>query len=125
MQPFQPLLHPRPHFVSHLKLTVLQMAESDELSPLIQRHVTASAAELRAEALNMRLETLTQIQLQKSELKSDMQEIKADTFTQLQLQKSELQSSIQELKSDMQEMNQRSLRIEAQLHELISRAGAS
>ena len=31
------------------KMTVLQMAESDEISPLIQRHVAASAAELRAE----------------------------------------------------------------------------
>ncbi len=62
------------------------MAESDELSPLIQRHVTASAAELRAEAA-------AQMQLLKSELKGDIQEI-----------------------------NQRSLRMEAQLQELISRS---
>ena len=61
------------------------MAESDEFSPLIQRHVTASAAELRAEA---------------AALKS-------------------------ELKGDIQEINQRSLRMEAQLQELISRSGAS
>jgi hypothetical protein len=61
------------------------MAESDEFSPLIQRHVTASAAELRAE-----------MQLLRSEFKSDIQEI-----------------------------NQRSLRMEAQLQELISRSGAS
>ena len=61
------------------------MAESDEFSPLIQRHVTASAAELRAEA---------------AALKS-------------------------ELKNDIQEINQRSLRMEAQLQELISRSGAS
>jgi hypothetical protein len=59
------------------------MAESDEFTPLIQRHVTASAAELRAEA---------------AALKS-------------------------ELKNDIQEINQRSLRMEAQLQELISRAG--
>jgi hypothetical protein len=64
---------------------VLQMAESDEFTPLIQRHVTASAAELRAEA---------------AALKS-------------------------ELKNDIQEINQRSLRMEAQLQELISRSGAS
>ena len=61
------------------------MAESDEFTPLIQRHVTASAAELRAEA---------------AALKS-------------------------ELKNDIQEINQRSLRMEAQLQELISRSGAS
>jgi hypothetical protein len=45
------------------------MAESDEFSPLIQRHVTASAAELRAEAA-------VQMQLLRSELKSEIQEIK-------------------------------------------------
>lgn len=61
------------------------MAESDEFSPLIQRHVTASAAELRAEAAALKLE----------------------------------------LKNDIQEINQRSLRMEAQLQELISRSGAS
>ncbi len=61
------------------------MAESDEFSPLIQRHVNASAAELRAEAVAL-----------KSELKNDIQEI-----------------------------NQRSLRMEARLQELISRLGAS
>ena len=60
------------------------MAESDEFSPLIQRHVTASAAELRAEAA-------AQMQLLRSELKSDIQDI-----------------------------NQRSLRMEALLQELIS-----
>ncbi len=72
-----------------LQLTVLQMAESDEFSPLIQRHVTASASELRAE-------TAAQMQLLRSELKSDIQDI-----------------------------NQRSLRMEAQLQELLSRAGLS
>ena len=61
------------------------MAESDEFTPLIQRHVTASAAELRAEAAALKLE----------------------------------------LKNDIQEINQRSLRMEAQLQELISRSGAS
>ena len=61
------------------------MAESDEFSPLIQRHVTASAAELRAEAAALKLE----------------------------------------LKGDIQEINQRSLRMEAQLQELISRSSAS
>ena len=61
------------------------MAESDEFSPLIQRHVTASAAELRAEAAALKLE----------------------------------------LKGDIQEINQRSLRMEAQLQELISRSGAT
>ena len=65
------------------------MAESDEFSPLIQRHVTASAAELRAEAA-------AHMQLLRSEFKSDIQDI-----------------------------NQRSLRMEAQLQELISRSGAS
>ena len=61
------------------------MAESDEFSPLIQRHVTASAAELRAEAAALR----------------------------------------SELKGDIQEMNQRSLRMEAQLQDLISRSSTS
>jgi hypothetical protein len=61
------------------------MAESDEFSPLIQRHVTASAAELRAEAAALR----------------------------------------SELKGDIQEMNQRSLRMEAQLQDLISRSSSS
>ena len=70
------------------------MAESDEFSPLIQRHVTASAAELRAEAAAQRAEAAAQMQLLRSELKGDIQE-----------------------------MNQRSLRMEAQLQELISRAG--
>ena len=46
------------------------MAESDEFSPLIQRHVTASAAELRAE---LRAEAAAL----KLELKADIQEIKA------------------------------------------------
>ena len=64
---------------------MLQVAESDEFTPLIQRHVTASAAELRAEV---------------AALKS-------------------------ELKNDIQEINQRSMRMEAQLQELISRSGAS
>jgi len=72
------------------------MAESDEFSPLIQRHVTASAAELRAEAAALKGETAAQMQLLKLELKGDIQEI-----------------------------NQRSLRMEAQLQELISRSGAS
>ena len=61
------------------------MTESDEFSPLIQRHVKASAAELRAEA---------------AALKSELQ-------------------------SDIQEINRRSLRMEAQLQELISRADAT
>ncbi len=64
---------------------MLKVAESDEFTPLIQRHVTASAAELRAEV---------------AALKS-------------------------ELKNDIQEINQRSMRMEAQLQELISRSGAS
>ena len=76
------------------------MAESDEFSPLIQRHVNASAAELRAEAAEQRAEAAAQ------------------AAAQLQLLKSEL-------KSDIQEINQRSLRMEAQLLELVSRAGAS
>jgi hypothetical protein len=42
--------------------------ESDELSPLIQRQITASAAELRAEAAAAHASL-------SSELKSDMQEI--------------------------------------------------
>ena len=65
------------------------MAESDEFSPLIQRHITASAAELRAE------------------LRAEAAALKL------------------ELKNDIQEINQRSLRMEAQLQELISRSGAS
>jgi predicted nucleic acid-binding Zn-ribbon protein len=76
------------------------MAESDEFSPLIQRHVNASAAELRTEAAEQRAEAAAQ------------------AAAQLQLLKSEL-------KSDIQEINQRSLRMEAQLLELFSRAGAS
>ena len=76
------------------------MAESDEFSPLIQRHVTASAAELRAEAAALKTE------------------LKGETAAQMQLLKSEL-------KGDIQEINQRSLRMEAQLQELISRSGAS
>jgi ABC-type phosphate transport system auxiliary subunit len=61
------------------------MTESDEFSPLIQRHVKASAAELRAEVAALKTE----------------------------------------LQSDIQEINRRSLRIEAQLQELISRSGAT
>ena len=38
------------------------MAESDEFTPLIQRHVTMSAAELRAEAAAMKLELKNDIQ---------------------------------------------------------------
>ena len=72
------------------------MAESDEFSPLIQRHVTASAAELRAEAA-----------------------------AQMQLLKDEAAAQKAELKADIHEINQRSLRMEAQLQELISRSGAS
>jgi len=72
------------------KMTVLQMTESDEFSPLIQRHVKASAAELRAEAAAL---------------------------------KSEFTSETIALKSEIQEINRRSLRMEAQLQELISRAG--
>jgi hypothetical protein len=68
------------------------MAESDEFSPLIQRHVTASAAELRAEAAAQKAEAAAQMEL---------------------------------LKNDIQQINQRSLRMEAQLQELISRSGAS
>ena len=71
---------------------LLQMAENDECSPLIRRHITASAAELRAEAVALKLE---------------------------------LKGEAAALKSDMQGLNQRSLRMEAQLQELISRAGAS
>jgi hypothetical protein len=66
------------------------MTESDEFSPLIQRHVKASAAELRAEAAAL---------------------------------KSEFTSETIALKSEIQEINRRSLRMEAQLQELISRAG--
>jgi hypothetical protein len=77
-------------------MIVLQMAESDEFSPLIQRHVTASAAELRAEAA-----------------------------AQMQLLKEEAAAQKAELKADIHEINQRSLRMEALLQELISRSGAS
>jgi hypothetical protein len=73
-------------------LTLLQMTESDEFSPLIQRHVQASAAELRAETAAL---------------------------------KSELTGETIALKSDIQEINRRTLRMEAQLQELISRAGAT
>jgi len=72
------------------------MTESDEFSSLIQRHVKASAAELRAEAAAL-----------KSELTSAFMD---ETIA---------------LKSDIQEINRRSLRMEAQLQELISRAGAT
>ena len=68
------------------------MAESDEFSPLIQRHIAASATELRAE---------------------------------IQIMKNEMSAQNQLLRSDLQEMNQRSLRMEAQLQELISRTGAT
>ena len=64
---------------------MLQVAESDEFTPLIQRHVTASAAELRAEV---------------AALKS-------------------------ELKNDIQEINQRSMRMEAQLLGLIPRSAGA
>jgi hypothetical protein len=75
------------------QLNVLQMAESDEFTPLIQRHVVASATELRTE---LRAEMLAHNQLLKSELQTDIQEI-----------------------------NQRSLRMEAQLQELIARSSAN
>ena len=75
------------------------MTESDEFSPLIQHHVKASAAELRAEAAAL-----------KSELTSAFMDVKDETIA---------------LKSDIQEINRRSLRMEAQLQELISRADAT
>jgi hypothetical protein len=61
---------------------LLQVVESDELTPLIERRVAASAETLR----------------------SDFKALKA------------------ELQSDIQEIKQRSLRIEAQLQELITRS---
>jgi hypothetical protein len=78
------------------QLTVSQMAESNEFTPLIQRHVEASAIELRAEML-----------------------------AQNQLLKSEYQLLKSELQSDIHEINQRSLRMEAQLQELIARSSAN
>lgn len=72
------------------------MAESDEFSPLIQRHVTASAAELRAEAAAQRAEAAAQM---------------AEAAAQMQLLRSELKGDIREIK--------------VQLQELISRSGAS
>lgn len=87
-------------------LTVLQFTvttESDELSPLIQRLVSASAAELRAEAAAQ----------------------KAEADARMQLFESGLMSEISALQKGIQEMNQRSLRMEAQLLGLIpSSAGA-
>jgi predicted nucleic acid-binding Zn-ribbon protein len=71
------------------------MTESDE----IQRHVKASAAELRAAAEKM------------ANLKSELTSAFMDEMTAL--------------KSDIQEINQQLLRMEAQLQEFISRAGAT
>jgi hypothetical protein len=67
----------------------MQMAESDEFTPLIERQVTASAERLRAEIA-------TKIDSLKSQLQTDIQEI-----------------------------NQRSLRMEEQLQELIVRSSAN
>jgi hypothetical protein len=73
------------------------MAESDEFSPLIQRHVTASAAELRAEAAAVKLELTAALKDETSALKDAL---KGETSA---------------LRSEMQEMNQRSMRMGAQL----------
>ena len=67
------------------------------MSPLIQRYVAASAAELKADVHS---ETVVHVNTQ-------MQAVK------------------DELKSDIQEINERSRRMEAQLQDLIARVGSS
>jgi hypothetical protein len=109
----------------------MQMSESEEFLPLIQRHVAASAAELRAEAAAAHSSL-------KLELKNDIQEISRRSMrdecdelspliqrqiiasaTELRAESAAAHTSMQlELKSDMQEMNQRSMRLEEQLREL-------
>jgi hypothetical protein len=82
------------------------MAESDEFSPLIQRHVMASAAELRAEAAAVKLELMGET----SALKGETSALKSETSA---------------LRCMMQAVNLRSMRMEAALQDLIARVDAS
>ena len=65
----------------HLKLTALQMSESakfaDELAPLIQRHVSSIAAELRSEAARASFDTDNKMEMQLNLLRSEISDLRA------------------------------------------------
>jgi hypothetical protein len=105
------------------KVTVLQMAESDEMSPLIQRHVAASAAELRAEIQILKSEMSAQNEHLHLRSLQEAAALKTELMGETIALKSAFMDETIALKSDIQEINRRSLRMEAQLQELISRAG--
>jgi hypothetical protein len=77
------------------------------VSPLIQRHVAASAAELKADVLLVHSETVVHVN------------------AQVQAVKDELKSDVHEINQNIQEINERSRRMEAQLQDLIARNGSS
>ncbi len=77
------------------------------MSPLIQRHVAASAAELKADVLLVHSETVVHVN------------------AQVQAVKDELKSDVHEINQNIQEINERSRRMEAQLQDLIARNGSS
>ena len=77
---------------------------AEELQPLIQRQVSASAAELRAEAA----QATALLEFKHASLSMEL----LGTSGEVAL-----------LKASMQDMNERSQRMEAQLQEFISRSG--
>ena len=77
---------------------------AEELQPLIQSHVSASAAELRAEAA----QTTAMLELKHASLSIEILGASGEVAL---------------LKASMQDMNERSQRMEAQLQEFISRFG--
>jgi hypothetical protein len=116
---------------------------SDELSPLIQRHISASIAELRAEMENQKADILSELRreaaAQEERLKQDvidcrvvelraeaeqqrlelLSEIKKQTATQEERQILDLQLYAADLQ--LKESNQRAERLEEQLQSLSSR----
>ena len=65
----------------HLKLTALQISENakfaDELAPLIQRHVSSIAAELRSEAARASFDTDNKMEVQLNLLRSEISDLRA------------------------------------------------
>jgi hypothetical protein len=73
--------------------------------------VNASAAELKAEVLLVKSETVVHVNTQ-------MQAVKDEMFAHFGTQ---IQTMKDELRGDIQEINQRSLRMEARLQDIIAR----
>jgi len=117
---------------STVTLTSIQAAESegfaDEVSPLIQRHVAASAAELKADVLLVHSETVVHVNAHVQAVNTQMQAVNTQmqaVNTQMQAVKDELKSDMHEINQNIQEISERSRRMEAQLQDLIARNGSS